>query len=328
MNYRRLLILTAFTVSLCSVPAWAQRQQQQHVDLTIRIFPENTRTLPNSLKVELLTGSRMPITMTYARDEGTVTFNRLDPGSYRVIVSSPDLEEPREISFVINRNQTMHLETMSVRVKAPVENTSTQGSISAASLNIPSKAAQEFDKGLEAFNKKETDKAKIRFSKAVELYPRYAAAYNNLGVISMQAGNLLEGEDFFRKAVHADEHYAPPYLNLAKAIMPQNKNQEAIELLVKASSLDPLNAEILSILAMLELQTGSHSKAAANARKAHNVAHERFAVCHFIAGRALEAQNLPLQALEEYKMFLKEAPDSPSAPKVRSAMAALEKPQP
>jgi len=242
-------------------------------------------------------------------------------------VSGMDIEErSSEGSFVINPRELTHLEFFQVRRKNIGPQTSNEGSVSAAALNIPSKAESEFDKGVAALKKQNLEEAEKRFNRAAEYYPRYAAAFNNLGVIAMQRGLPQEGKSYFSQAVQADEQYAPSYLNLAKSHIGAKEYPQALQLLTKANSLDPGNLEVLALLTMLEYDSNQLGTALGHARKVHGIAgHEKFAFAHFIAGKALEAQSQPQDALVEYRMFLKEAPQSPTAAKAQASIEAIEK---
>ncbi len=326
---RRIACSTAAALLLTTL-ALAQRQvPQQRVttELTVRVSYEDDRRVDDQLRVQLTNSSGVPIMESFTRGEGEARFLGVEPGAYRLRVSGINIEEQAsDYSFVINPRELTHVEYIRVRRKPDKDGpTSTQGSISAAALSIPSKAESEFDKGVKALRKQDHEEAQRRFTRAVELYPRYAAAFNNMGVIAMQQGKMDEGLEFFRQAVKADEQYAPPYLNLAKAVVAKKDYMEAEQLLLKATSLDPTNVEILAILAMIEFESNHMPRALANARKVHGMPnHEKFAFAHYIGGRVLESQNQGAEAIAEYRLFLKEAPNSTSAANVRGFIAALE----
>jgi hypothetical protein len=84
-----------------------------------------------------------------------------------------------------------------------------------------------------------------------------------------------------------------------------------------------VDPQALLLLAQMHLQSGKMEEAAVQARKVHDAPHEAYAVAHLIAARALEARNLSEEAAAEYKLFLQEAPNSPSAPKARAALDKL-----
>lgn len=330
----RRIVLSTGLVLLASTLSLAQRQApspRQTTELVIKVTFDNDRGVPDQVRIQLLNSSGVPVAETFTRGEGEARFLGIEAGSYRIKASSPDIEEKMsDYPFIINPRQLSHFEYFSVRRRASAQQqTSTQGTISAAALNIPPRAEAEFDRGVVALKKNDMAEARKRFQKAVDHYPRYAAAFNNLGVIAMQEGNLEGGATFFRQAVQVDTEYAPPYLNLAKVSMGAKSYPQALDLLTKASSIDPTNAEVLALLTMVEYESNRLELAVANARKVHALPdHARFAFAHMIAGRSLEAQNRRQEALVEYKLFLQEAPQSPSAAQVRSAVTAMEAARP
>ena len=324
---RRFLISSA--IVLLATLAFAQRQTnpRQTTELIVKVTYENDHIVVDQIRIQLMNATGVPIAETFTRGEGEARFTNLDAGAYRLRATGLDIDEKNsDTTFIINSRELNHFESLQVRKRPDGQATSNQGSISAAVLNIPPKAESEFDKGVSALKKQNFDEAQKRFNKAIEMYPRYAAAINNLGVIAMQQGRLDEGQTFFEQALKADDQYAPPYLNLAKSRMGHQKYEDAQQLLSKATSLEPSNVEVLGLLTVLDYQTNQMPAALANARKVHNLpAHERFAFAHFVAGRILETQNLPNDALAEYRLFLKESPEGPTAVKARSAIDTIEK---
>ncbi len=216
-----------------------------------------------------------------------------------------------------------HIEFLRIRRTSPV---TAPGLVSAAALKVPARAQAEFDKGVKALKKGSLEEAEKRFVRSTEYYPEFASAWNNLGVIAKERGQLPEARSFFARAVQADAQYAPSHLNLAKSFIAERDYRAALPLLARADAIEPNNAETLALLTMLEYDSDRSTAAIAHARKVHALPdHERFAFVHYIAGSALEAQGSVPEALAEYRAFLKESPASSSAPKVRAAIAALEK---
>lgn len=321
-------LLACATIVLLATLAPAQRQlERQTTELIIKVTYENGPAVEDHVRIQLTNGSGIPVAEVYTRAEGEARFQNVEPGTYRIRATGIEIEEgTSERSVVINPRELTHMEIFQVKKRQTDRATSTQGSISAAALNVPPKAESEFDKGVSALRKVKLDEAQKRFSRALQLYPRYAAAINNLGVIAMQQGRPDDGQTFFEQALKVDGQYAPPYLNLAKLRVGQKNYEQAQQLLDKATSLDPGNVEVLALLAVLEFEAKQMPAALANARKVHQLpAHEKFAFAHFIAGRVLEAQSLPHEAVAEYRMFLKEAPESATTAKAKVSIEAIEK---
>jgi len=83
-------------------------------------------------------------------------------------------------------------------------------------------------------------------------------------------------------------------------------------------------AQLLTALANAQLQNGETELALANARKVPSLANPKtFAISHLIVAQALAGKGKDDEIAKEYKEFLKEAPDSPLAPRVKDALAKL-----
>src|SRR5437016_3374195 len=83
-------------------------------------------------------------------------------------------------------------------------------------------------------------------------------------------------------------------------------------------------ARSLTALANVELQNGETALALTNARKVPSLAnHKQFAVSHLIVAQALTGRGQDDEIAKEYEEYLKEAPDSSLAPRVKDALAKL-----
>ncbi len=307
-----------------SLPLSAQRSQQQQsgAEVIVTVTFDDNHQVPQMTRVVLMTSARMPAGEQFANDRGQASF-RVSSGSY--IVQATSLEgEPVESSFAIQPREAVHSEYLLMKRKAAKNSDSKDGSISAAELNIPDKARKEFDKGLSAFDKEDFPTARQHFTKAVELYPKYALALVNLGVIEMKQGKASQGENYFEKAIQADPQLPNGYTSLARVKILQQKYDSADALLGKALSIRPLDAEPLTMLATSQSREGKYDEALTTARKVHSVPHERFAVVHIIAAESLLQLHQPDQAADEYRLFLKEFPTSPDANSVRAELRTIE----
>jgi tetratricopeptide (TPR) repeat protein len=323
--------IAGFVIVLTLVAtAAAQRRPSTAVnvpkELNVRITYESGEPVEMGIRVQLTTGAGTPFAETFTDDRGTARFV-IDAGSYRLRITGANIEETAsERSFVIDTRETNHSEFVSVRRKpGQEEGASLETHISAAMLQIPGKAKSEYEKGVKALVKKEYDEARKRFEKAANMYPKYAAAFNGLGVVAMNTGEPEAGRNFFQKAIEADPEHPAALVNMSKILIQDKNYPEGESLLTKAVTLDPLNPEAVSLLAYFQLHTGKMNAAIRSAERAHKMPHEKFAMVHFIAASAHEQQHQIPDAIREYKMFLQESPaDTPTAQKVKTAIAALE----
>jgi tetratricopeptide (TPR) repeat protein len=107
--------------------------------------------------------------------------------------------------------------------------------------------------------------------------------------------------------------------------MMKNNFTEALPLLEKASALNPMDPQSLTLLSNAQLSAGQLDVALANARKVHTMEHQHFTLAHLVAARVLVLQNKFEEAAAEYRIFLKESPESPKADTVRAAIESIEK---
>lgn len=189
--------------------------------------------------------------------------------------------------------------------------------------SAPAAARAEMERGVAAIQTNDLGEAEKRFRRALELYPRYARAENNLGVVWMRRGERERGAAAFERALALAPRYAEALVNLAKVRALEKQHAEAEKLLARAVEADAQNAEALTILAELQLAAHRYEQAAATAVRVHELAHERFAIAHYIAGQAYELAGRDIEAMAEYRIFLKESPTGAAAEKARAALERL-----
>ena len=300
----------------------------QPAELQVRLSWPDERRLEESIHVQLLSSSNIPVQDMFSQQDGSVTFHAIPVGSYRLKLDGPDIQEMVTEPFIINTNERMHMEWVHVIPKQQADNNKNvpgaPPTISATELNVPSKAKDEMNKGMDAFSKGDLKKADEKLQSAVAIYPKYARAWNNLGVVRMKENNQEGARDAFQQCVEADDKFTPGYMNLARISMLNKNMPQAVEYINKGLSNDPNNVEGLSLLAKEQLLTGEYDKALANAHRVHTLPHDHLADVHLIAGEALLHQNRNTEAVQEFEQYLKEYPDSPNAATVRRAMAQIQ----
>ena len=87
--------------------------------------------------------------------------------------------------------------------------------VSATLALAPKDAKKAFEKGQEALGKRNPDEAQKNFQKAVEIYPRHAAAWFELGKIQEQRDHTEEARKAYEQSIGADSKYVPPHQRLA-----------------------------------------------------------------------------------------------------------------
>jgi tetratricopeptide (TPR) repeat protein len=167
-------------------------------------------------------------------------------------------------------------------------------------------------------------KALQGLNRVISISPKYSLAYNNLGVVYSRMNDPAHEREALEKAIHLNDRLVPAYVNLAKLCIKERNSDQAETLLERASSLEPTNAENLTLLAEAQLLNKHYDAAIASTHNLHVMAHEHPAVVHYIAARALEHENRLQDALAELQIFLKEEPTGARADHVREEVGKLQ----
>lgn len=324
----RFICLTAAFTLLC-VPLSAQCGRSASTRNTsivlVQTRREDSRPAPPNLYVELFCGNGVPIDSGYTDHDGVVSFPSVPSGAgYYLEVTGEAIEELRS-TFFIEPGKTVHKE--SITVSARQENTGVplRSSISAFELNVPKEARKELAKGDEFAHKHHWLEAAQHYEKAIDMYPKYVGAYNNLGTARMHLNDPAGARSAYEHAVVIDGKYAKGWLNLASLELLQGKISNAEKDLLGVEAVEPTNLRVLTLLAETEFRLSKYDQVERLVQRIHALRHKGFAVAHAIAGSACQNQGRSEEALAEYKLYLEEAPDGQLAPQVRATIASLQK---
>jgi tetratricopeptide (TPR) repeat protein len=196
--------------------------------------------------------------------------------------------------------------------------------VSASELAIPAHARKEFDKGIEALHKYDLEHARQHFGKAVDLYPKFPSAYNNLGVVFARLGQLDREREALQTALQLNDHFELAYVNWGRMDITEHNFGDAETALRKASSLNETDPVALILLAYSELMQGHLQAAIGDSQKAHGLS-KPHAFVHRIAARAYEQQKQFERAIAELKVSLDEEPTGSRADAARQELQMLQK---
>jgi tetratricopeptide (TPR) repeat protein len=220
---------------------------------------------------------------TYTMGLGRFEFRGLSKGSYTVVAKADGFKVTRhevDLSyFCQSRNTTIMLEPETVVVTedpaAPM--------VSARELEIPGKARKAFQKGVRELHEKgNAEKGLKHFQKAIEIHADYDEAYVQLAVANLQLKNPVAAQEALETAVSvypqnaraqvllgimyggqgdldaavtvlqqgvdADENYWLGHYELGKALVNQERHQEALPHAQRAHELNPQNPGVHLLL--------------------------------------------------------------------------------
>jgi tetratricopeptide (TPR) repeat protein len=198
--------------------------------------------------------------------------------------------------------------------------------ISATSALASKEARKAYEKGLEAMRRNKPDEAQKDFGRAVEGYPKYAAAWCGLARVYAQRDHLDQAREAYRRAIAADSKYIPPYEGLYMLAVKESKWKEVADTTDHVVSLDPFdfpNAYYFNAAANLQLN--QLDVAEKNARRALELdtAH-RNPKANYILGLILARKRDFVKSAEFLRIYLTAAPNDPYGNHIREELGRIE----
>ena len=111
------------------------------------------------------------------------------------------------------------------------------------------------------------DEAESLYARAVELDPRLAIAYTNLGNLRYRRGDVEAAETLYKRALATDEHQAEAHYNLGYIALERGEAEVAAKRFTEAVALDPRFADAHFNLAMALEESGNPRRARTHWRK-------------------------------------------------------------
>lgn len=199
---------------------------------------------------------------------------------------------------------------------------------SSTSSYAPKDAQKALKKGTDAMGKKKLDEAELSLRKAVELYPKYAEAWYQLGNVYLRQTKLEEARAAFHESLKADSKYINPYGLLARLAASERKWEEAAENSATLIKLNPyVSGEAYYVSSIAHYNLNKLDTAEEHTREALKLAKEGQGspLLYQLLGAILSRKNDMAGAVESLRTALKLTPaDSPNLDTVKKQLAELE----
>ena len=288
-------------------------------ELAGRIEPERRA----SVAVEAATN---PFSVSVFSDaRGRFRVRDLPPGDYTVAVFLPARGSLRRTVEVGPGTADAHGRvTVVLKVEEQhIERDARQGTISARQLGIPAAAQQAFEDAQKALGRRDVPGAVRRLERAVKLAPRFAEAWNNLGTIAYQGGNMARAEECFRSALAADPAAFEPLVNLGGVLVTELKLDEALQTNLFAVLARPNDALANSQLGLAYFHLNGLDLAEKYLRTAVRLDPAHFSHPQLVLAEIDLRRGERRKAAEDLRDFLSHHPDWHAAAKMRQAIEEL-----
>jgi hypothetical protein len=213
--------------------------------------------------------------------------------------------------------------------------------LSATPYQAPKDARKAYEKGLEAEKKANLASARKYFETAVEIYPKYASAWFQLGTVLLKENQKDAARRAYTQATTINTSFLPPYMSLAVMAYEAKDWAEVLKLTNHILERDPLNHVAVAgyILDLDALNyTGAYfynavanykldkfEDAESSALKAEHLLLSRFPQLHLLLAEIHARKNNYPAAISELQTYLELAPYAEDADQAREQLAQLEK---
>jgi Flp pilus assembly protein TadD len=188
---------------------------------------------------------------------------------------------------------------------------------------IPAEAKKEFDAGQKAVNANDFAGAIPHLQQAIILYPRYAEAYQLLGVAQLQTHQGLQAESSLVKALEIEDRMPRVQYLLGVLYAKTNRANLAEKPLSRFADLDPKNPDAHFELARVCFALKRFPDAEMHARRSIELNETNTGV-HTVLGYALLRQNKPEEAKRAFEQFVRLDPNSPMADAVKVVISQID----
>src|SRR6266540_7198434 len=203
-----------------------------------RVVLQNGSPLSEAVKVSLFV-MRGTQSVSYTDQQGQFEFRGLPPGEYAIEAEGDKqrFEVSRE-SVQVYRGMPSVV-TIALKEKIDSRSRKDAGTISVLELKeIPPKAKSEFERASKASKAGKRTEAIAHLRRAIDIYPNFLMARNDLGAQLLEADEFDQAEIELRKALNIDSKAFNPNLNLGIVLIKQHDFAQAVKVLDRASAID------------------------------------------------------------------------------------------
>lgn len=324
MPHRILVVLGVFVSSVASsaVAQFAANESGLDHAVQVHVSFQSGAACDSSTKIELMQSGNS-VTSGFTDKNCNVSFFGVTPGAYRLVISGRDFAGIETSEITLDRFDSGPVEVEIPRARPQRETALSSTSTSVVDLKIPKRAAKEFSKASQAMLQQDWKSAAVSLERAISIYPRYAAAYNNLGVVDSRLGDRTKEAKDLQQAIAIDSRYVDAYVNLARMDIAENKFPDAETALKKAAFLSPQDGVVLVLMTYAEFMNHHLEDAVRDCRKVHALNKVPHAFAHWTAAFALEQENQIAEAGNEFRAFVREEPSGDRAYAARKELANI-----
>jgi tetratricopeptide (TPR) repeat protein len=198
--------------------------------------------------------------------------------------------------------------------------------ISLTTLQAPNDARDAYQKAQKDLAKKKDGEAEKQLTKAVQIYPHFAAAWFLLGRLHEERKQTDQAAQDYLQAVSAEPNFVSPYFHLGVIALRDKKWKEAAQFSDKVAELNPYafpQAFFCNAVAKYNLGNLDGAEKSVRTFQSMDTTH-RVPQSSLLLAAILAAKHEYSAAADQDRSYLQALPNAPDSANVRSEVKRLE----
>jgi tetratricopeptide (TPR) repeat protein len=189
---------------------------------------------------------------------------------------------------------------------------------------IPPEAEKEYQGAVSSIAKGEKDAALNRLKKAIEIFPTYFLALQQIGLLYIEKEKDQQAIEPLTKAIEVNAKAAESHLGLGMAYLNLDRVNESITELKVTLGLDPRLFRAHLYLGMALITTGKLDEAEKSLKQAYAIGGSvQASAAHLYLASIYSTRKEYQKAIIELETYLREKPKAANAAKIQEAIAKL-----
>ncbi|HLM03163.1 MAG TPA: tetratricopeptide repeat protein [Pyrinomonadaceae bacterium] len=259
-------------------------------------------------------------------DSGNFRFSNLPPGNYTVTVRGTEAFETDTESVAMGKESSAG-QSFTVVFNLRSKGTK-KGDLSANPFfaNVPKEALKKYQEAAESVKKNDLKAAVASLDAAIAIYPDFAFAYNEKGLLLVRQNELDKALEAYVKAIQIKPDYFDAKFNFGYALL-NKKQYEQTEMIFRdllKQKNDLPTAHMYLAIALTGLK--KYDEAEAELKQAISLkGGENLAQAHRYLGGIYIQKNRHAEAISELQKYLELSPKAPDAEKLKAIIEDLKK---
>jgi tetratricopeptide (TPR) repeat protein len=278
-----------------------------------------------SVRISLSTLNAQGVSI-FTDNNGAFRFPRLPEGNYVLEINAdPKVYKPIIENIRLIRNMHLNLRLNLEEKESETSKKPAQGTAATAEggQDAPGPAKREYEQGAKLAERGDRAGAIEYFNKAIELFPSYVEALNDLGVQYLKGNDLEEAAERFSSAVDLSPTSFNPRLNLGIVLIRQHRFQEGMDHLSRAVSIDSSRPGPHLYLGTAALDTDDLAMAERELSKCLSLSDKEFSVAHYYKAQVHLRKGERGAALTELNAYLAASPSGEFASQAQTIVGQL-----